>query len=773
MYSRTRSKSLSCANNKINKAHRRPFNNNKIQKRFLMKISRSLLLSPIASLLAFNLSASEGVQTLEKTDRTNSSTVVSSTVIKSGAELLNAKPEALHPQMQKVANEVSLKGLITNNKQLIQSKQSQFEQLNSKQITINKPGASFIKLHFKQLSLPSGVHLEVKSPDGSQVHSYGGENPSLYTLQDGDNGVTSFSALSVFGDTVIVEIIGNVSAKQAYHVEIDSLMEGIPEDQIQDFVPQSGDYQPESTCGVNERKDVQCYADSHPVEYERTRPVARLLINGSGSCTAWRVGPDNRMFTNNHCISGASGPSKTEVWFNYQKTGCNSGSSTSGRVIVTGDEMLQTNADLDYSLFTLKNFSQVQEFGYYGLDVRNPIQQERIYIPQHGRGDPKQLSIVSDQNSDGLCRVDVTLADGSAPNTDMGYMCDTIGGSSGSPVLAASSNKAIALHHFGGCPNQGVLINLIWPQVADFFGNVIPDGDNGSSGGDDDPVASFNFEADALTVTFTDTSSDSDGTITAYAWNFGDGSSSNQKNPVHTFASAGDYTVSLTVTDNDGNQSSNSILVSVTNVSDGQLVKGVEVGNLSETLNQEIRFYIDVPENSRNLEFKMSGGTGDADLYVLYNEEPTTSEYDCRPYKGGNAETCSFSSARAGRYHVMIKAYRGFSGVNLIADYMESVPGVGFVETNLNASTGNWQHFTLDVPENMIELVSNISGGSGDADIYVKFGSQPTTSSYDCRPYRNGNSETCSFNNPQAGTWYISIRAYRGYSGVTLEAQAN
>ncbi len=66
-------------------------------------------------------------------------------------------------------------------------------------------------------------------------------------------------------------------------------------------------------------------------------------------------------------------------------------------------------------------------------------------------------------------------------------------------------------------------------------------------------------------------------------------------------------------------------------------------------------------------------------------------------------------------------------------------------------------------------LLFEISGGSGDADLYVKFGSPPTTSSYDCRPYRSGNNETCAFSSPQSGTYYVMVRGYSSYSGVTLK----
>ena len=92
----------------------------------------------------------------------------------------------------------------------------------------------------------------------------------------------------------------------------------------------------------------------------------------------------------------------------------------------------------------------------------------------------------------------------------------------------------------------------------------------------------------------------------------------------------------------------------------------------------------------------------------------------------------------------------------------------GVAVTNLSASTGNWLHYTLAVPSGATNLSFNTSGGTGDADMYVKFGSAPTDTSYDCRPYRSGNTETCSFAAPQAGTYYVSLKAYSSFSGVSL-----
>ncbi|HEU4662649.1 MAG TPA: protease pro-enzyme activation domain-containing protein, partial [Dokdonella sp.] len=74
----------------------------------------------------------------------------------------------------------------------------------------------------------------------------------------------------------------------------------------------------------------------------------------------------------------------------------------------------------------------------------------------------------------------------------------------------------------------------------------------GGGGGNVAPVANFSFTTNALVANFTDSSSDSDGTIASRSWTFGDGGTSTATNPSHTYASAGTYSVSLTVTDNGG-----------------------------------------------------------------------------------------------------------------------------------------------------------------------------------------------------------------------------
>lgn len=92
----------------------------------------------------------------------------------------------------------------------------------------------------------------------------------------------------------------------------------------------------------------------------------------------------------------------------------------------------------------------------------------------------------------------------------------------------------------------------------------------------------------------------------------------------------------------------------------------------------------------------------------------------------------------------------------------------GVPVTGLSGSSGNKKYYTLEVPAGASTLSFTTNGGTGDADLYVRFGAVPNSGTYDCRPYASGNSETCSFTNPQAGTWYVMVNAYTAYSGLTL-----
>ncbi|WP_062266275.1 PKD domain-containing protein [Endozoicomonas arenosclerae] len=536
-------------------------------------------------------------------------------------------------------------------------------QFEAHPLTINSEHASFIKVHFKRFNVPQGMAVEVSSPDRSQVYQYGPalNTPKTWNPELGENGIDRFSSLSIIGSTAIVRLIGSSKEPNAIPVvEIDSYQKGLPEEDIQHLMqfPENGT---ESICGNDQKRSVACFSDSFPTEVAHSAPVARLLIAGRSLCTGWRVGEGNLLFTNNHCVESASEARNTEVWFNYQLETC--GGSSANRTVVTVDELIKTNARLDYSVLSLNNPDTIASFGYLGLDVRTPIAGEAIYIPQHPGGRRKELGVLSDQNSTNLCRINRPTA---GFNTN--YLCDTEGGSSGSPVLAESTHKVIGLHHLGGCPNSGVQIKQIWPEVSSLFGGVIPDDGIGDRD-NQKPVAAFSVECDGLNCRFDGTdSSDTDGTIDLYSWQLGDGSRLVGKQIDYSYIAQGQYTVSLTVTDNEDKSDTASKTVNVGNTSDDSLlISGVPRTGLSGARRSETRFQINVPEANQRLRVTLSGGSGDADLYVQHETPPTTGQYDCRPYKSSNNETCVISSAQQGTWHVMLRGFYAYAGATLTA----------------------------------------------------------------------------------------------------------
>ena len=92
----------------------------------------------------------------------------------------------------------------------------------------------------------------------------------------------------------------------------------------------------------------------------------------------------------------------------------------------------------------------------------------------------------------------------------------------------------------------------------------------------------------------------------------------------------------------------------------------------------------------------------------------------------------------------------------------------GVAATGLAATTGHSVMYTLSVPAGATNLVFSTSGGSGDGDLYVRFGSAPTTSTFDCRSWNVGNNETCAISTAQAGTYYGMVYAYSSFSGLSL-----
>jgi len=210
--------------------------------------------------------------------------------------------------------------------------------------------------------------------------------------------------------------------------------------------------------------------------------------------------------------------------------------------------------------------------------------------------------------------------------------------------------------------------------------------------------------------------------------------------------------------------------------SGGLLDNGIELAGLSGARSEELHFHVDLPEATRQLEVRVRGGRGDADLYLRHGEAPTRTRFDCRPYRAGNEEICRVAAPAAGRWFVMLRGWSSFSGAFLLASHdgetgsPEALEN-GIVRVGLDGAQGEDLHFRIEVPAGAALLQVASGGGSGDADLYLRFGEAPTESLYDCRPYATGNEEACAVVAPSAGTWFLMLRGWASFADLSLFAE--
>jgi subtilisin family serine protease len=116
------------------------------------------------------------------------------------------------------------------------------------------------------------------------------------------------------------------------------------------------------------------------------------------------------------------------------------------------------------------------------------------------------------------------------------------------------------------------------------------------------------------------------------------------------------------------------------------LANGVSMTGLSGTEDSEHYFHLQVPTGATNLQVAMSGGTGDADLYVRFGALPTLTDWDCRPWLDGNKEACPFPTPTAGTYYVMLHSWSAYSGVTLVASYTDPCPELVLDDETVNGT---------------------------------------------------------------------------------------
>jgi hypothetical protein len=162
-------------------------------------------------------------------------------------------------------------------------------------------------------------------------------------------------------------------------------------------------------------------------------------------------------------------------------------------------------------------------------------------------------------------------------------------------------------------------------------------------------------------------------------------------------------------------------------------------------------------------------GSGDADLYVRRGAAPTTSEYDCRPYRADSNEQCEV--AGPGSIFVSVRGY-GASSFDLDVTYLAggSDPGTGSADAGDDEhllETGSlphreWARYSLAVTAGQRILVSTNS--TNDVDLYLRMADLPALQHYDARGFTSSGDESLDFTAPAAGTLHIGVHAWEAAS---------
>ncbi|WP_235869455.1 M4 family metallopeptidase [Veronia nyctiphanis] len=198
---------------------------------------------------------------------------------------------------------------------------------------------------------------------------------------------------------------------------------------------------------------------------------------------------------------------------------------------------------------------------------------------------------------------------------------------------------------------------------------------------------------------------------------------------------------------------------------------GVPISGLSGDVDDELYFSFSLTSNTDSASVTLAGGTGNADLMIKYGTPPQSGSYDCLSDGSDNTESCSVPLQGPGQYYAVVKGISVFSGVTINLESTILPPQVLEIDkpiVDIYGAKGDEQFYSFTMPADLSSLRVNTVGGTGDVDLYVKKGSLPSKTDYDCRPFRYGNTESCEVDDGEGTEYFVMLHAYSTYDGVTL-----
>jgi V8-like Glu-specific endopeptidase len=196
--------------------------------------------------------------------------------------------------------------------------------------------------------------------------------------------------------------------------------------------------------------------------------VARLRIStdrGEALCTGFLVSSD-LIVTNYHCVQTNTEAANTQVDFGFD---------TKGEPLHTFrmEKLEVTNSDtaFDYVVARVSGkpgqtfqplvLTSTKRVSFNGIS-------NKLVVIGHPKGGPKQVSIRNcNEVSDSIAGIDP------GTKSDFSHMCNTLGGSSGSPVFSLDTKELVGLHHLGDAVGKTGGASLV--NQAVYIGYIVED----------------------------------------------------------------------------------------------------------------------------------------------------------------------------------------------------------------------------------------------------------------------------------------------------------
>ncbi len=184
-------------------------------------------------------------------------------------------------------------------------------------------------------------------------------------------------------------------------------------------------------------------------------------------------------------------------------------------------------------------------------------------------------------------------------------------------------------------------------------------------------------------------------------------------------------------------------------------------------------FSIEVPNDVSRIVVESGSGVGNANLFIKRGGIPSPADFDYFSGGPGSGERVEIGEPQEGIWYIAVDPRTSFAGVRLIVNFgvqeravrnREPASGIGVDQAN------RVRFFNIEVPPGSAKLDIQTSGGTGNADLYLRYVSPPNTRAFDAKSVNSTNAESVHILDPQGGNWKIAVVGATAYSGVTLVA---